>query len=176
MCRSSSPCLWVYDAWPFAWVGNRSPNRVGHRRALRCCYHSCCSVMACRICSSNGCRFLCGASVRGGDRSFMNPLILAPLGILALLSVSFFSYKSPRLTAVIWWAFAAAVLSSAVFIVHFPGELRVRLLWAGFLLPFYWVAIQFWVYWERKTWLINAVLIGASVFSALVLFFSKSVV
>ncbi|MEM7016008.1 MAG: hypothetical protein AAF512_01560 [Pseudomonadota bacterium] len=105
----------------------------------------------------------------------MSPLVIA-LSIAALLLLGFCTYKAPRLTSAVWWAFAALLLGSAVLIVLLPGPLRERLLWLAFIAPFAWVAIQFWCYWDSKQWRVALSLIAVCLVSSVILFFSGPVV
>ena len=94
--------------------------------------------------------------------------------VTALLAVC--TAKAPRLTSVIWWAFAACILGCAALTVVLPWPLRERLLWFAFFLPFIWVALQFWCYWDGKPWRVTASLIAICITSSLVLWLSEPIV
>ncbi|MEO0550452.1 MAG: hypothetical protein AAFZ91_11075 [Pseudomonadota bacterium] len=85
--------------------------------------------------------------------------------VFALVS---WTVTAPRLTSVLIWALIAAMMLSAALLLLLPINFSALAIWLTFIMPLLWVVIQFWCYWERRTWIIVTGLIVVSIASTLI--------
>ncbi|MEM7734533.1 MAG: hypothetical protein AAF267_01980 [Deinococcota bacterium] len=84
------------------------------------------------------------------------------------------TWRAPRLTSALLWSLVSAVLVSAALILVVPGAFRDKVFWFAMLLPFVWVAMQFWLYWDKHRWRVTLALFGLATVSAAIVFLSPS--
>ena len=101
----------------------------------------------------------------------MSPLMIG-LASAGALTLGFFTWKGPRLTSALIWAFVATFFVCAAYNVVGPGDFANRVFLTGFLSPIIWVGFQFWIYWNPSHWRIPALLIALSVVGGLTVFLS----
>ena len=99
-------------------------------------------------------------------------------GIMGSLAVGLglATWKAPRLTSVIVWALLAAIFTSSAILMTFPGAFAEKALWVALSVPFIWVALQFWTYWDRKAWRVAIGLMALTALSAAIVFTSEPMI
>lgn len=98
----------------------------------------------------------------------MNPVMIG-IGGAVILALGYFTWKRPRLTGALVWAFIATFFVSAAYNMAGPGEFTDRVFLAAFVSPFIWVGFQFWLYWDPGRWRVLGILIGLSVAGAAII-------
>ena len=105
----------------------------------------------------------------------MSPLLIGVLiAVLILVAVS--TWQAPRLTSVILWALIATIFFCSALLLKGPGPFSEKALWLTLAVPLVWMGFQFWVYWERRPWVVTSGLIAISVVCGMVVLFSEPVV
>ncbi|MEM1132096.1 MAG: hypothetical protein AAGH53_04100 [Pseudomonadota bacterium] len=103
----------------------------------------------------------------------MSPVVMGIIGAV-ILALGFFTWKGPRLTGAIIWAFVTTVAVCCAYVMVGPGEFANRLLLIAIFSPFIWVAFQFWLYWNPSKWRVLSVMIGISAISTVIILLSDS--
>jgi len=105
----------------------------------------------------------------------MSPVLISiVVATVALLGLA--TWKAPRLTSVIFWALIATLFLGAAGLIVLPGAFSEKALWISLGLPVVWAIIQFWTYWERRSWVVTGGLIAATVVCGIILFTMEPVV
>ncbi|NRA29335.1 MAG: hypothetical protein HRU11_03655 [Parvularculaceae bacterium] len=99
----------------------------------------------------------------------MSPVVLG-VGTAFLGLIGIATWKAPRLTSVIFWALVATIFVGAALLLTMPGTFADKALWLTMFVPVLWAAFQFWTYWEKRSWVVVAGLIGVSLISAAIVF------
>lgn len=102
----------------------------------------------------------------------------AALWLLAggtVLLLLYATYRAPRLTSALWWSFSACILGTATLIILLPGAVRDRLLWMAFSIPFIWVGLQFWCYWDSRPWRVASSLMLITIAGTAVVLLSEPI-
>lgn len=91
---------------------------------------------------------------------------------LLILGLGLATAKAPRLTSALWWSTTATIFGISALAFLLPGPLRERLLWLALTTPLFWVALQFWCYWDERPWrVVSGLLVitfgGAAITAAL---------
>ncbi|MEL6934322.1 MAG: hypothetical protein AAFO17_14735 [Pseudomonadota bacterium] len=87
------------------------------------------------------------------------------IGGVAILALGFSTWKRPRLTGALVWAFVASFFVSATYNMVGPGNFADRVFLTGFFSLFIWVGFQFWIYWDPSKWRVVGILIGITALS-----------
>ncbi|MEO1044559.1 MAG: hypothetical protein AAFX04_03880 [Pseudomonadota bacterium] len=102
----------------------------------------------------------------------MSPVVI---GIIAavVLALAFFTWKGPRLTGAIIWAFITTMAVCSAFVMIGPWGFADRVLIVALISPFIWVGLQFWLYWNPSKWRVLSVMIGISAISTAIILLSE---
>ncbi|MEM1380701.1 MAG: hypothetical protein AAGH41_08760 [Pseudomonadota bacterium] len=99
----------------------------------------------------------------------MSPIVIG-VALAVVVAIGLATWKAPRLTSVILWALVATIFLGAALLIAFPGPFAEKAIWLSLLVPVIWAGLQFWVYWERRSWVVASGLIGISLASAALVF------
>ncbi len=102
-------------------------------------------------------------------------MLYGVLGFFALLIIVS-TWRRPRLTSILFWSLSATLFFTAAMLLVFPANFPDKAITITLMVPFIWVALQFWVYWAEKPQRVTAGLIALTLASAAIVFTNEPMV
>lgn len=89
--------------------------------------------------------------------------------IAVLLILGFFTFRAPRLVALLLMTFVTIALGGSALSLLLPGEFVLSMIWVGVTLPIVWMLLLLWCYADNHRWRPLSGMIAISVVAGILL-------